>query len=379
MGTKVKAVPIEAHNNIGKIERYHGPLRRSFDFIMKEVLGIFKAIALQMALKCCNDSAGPNGLVPTLLVYGSYPRLSEYDPPSPSITERSAAIKKAMDEIAKERNKRQVADAIATRNGLDTSAVHNLQINSLVLVWRDKTAPKKGSWKVPFNMTEMDGEECYIDFLRGPVKFRSTAVKPYYSKKELEEPTLSGLDELIDTEHQPSDNDEASPLLPPQFEADNVQIPVVTEPVSQPPRRRGRPKKIPAPDAPAPHLVEEPVRISHGIRRPYNRGRPDVAVNLQGIEDEIFEDILADITANTEQSKIDSDDAKAPEDKHPEVKHIGPETSILVLKRPKLLREMCSRKTSKHRGSRRSQGSCIARVLRESIKLQFPKVKECFH
>ena len=40
-----------------------------------------------MAVKAVNDTAGPDGLVPTLLVYGAYPRMSKLDPPAPSIIE----------------------------------------------------------------------------------------------------------------------------------------------------------------------------------------------------------------------------------------------------------------------------------------------------
>ena len=37
-----------------------------------------------MAVKAINDTAGPNGLVPTLLVYRAYLRISKLDPPTPS-------------------------------------------------------------------------------------------------------------------------------------------------------------------------------------------------------------------------------------------------------------------------------------------------------
>ena len=45
-----------------------------------------------MAVKAVNDTAGPNGLIPTLLVYGAYPRISNLDPSAPSITEQAIAI-----------------------------------------------------------------------------------------------------------------------------------------------------------------------------------------------------------------------------------------------------------------------------------------------
>ena len=54
-----------------------------------------------MAIKAINNTAGPDGLVPTFLVYGAYLRISKLDPPALSITEQAAAIQKAMVEIVK--------------------------------------------------------------------------------------------------------------------------------------------------------------------------------------------------------------------------------------------------------------------------------------
>ena len=58
-----------------------------------------------MAVKVINNTAGLDGLVPTLLVYGVYLRMSNLDPPTLSIMERAAAIQKAMAEIVKLRAK----------------------------------------------------------------------------------------------------------------------------------------------------------------------------------------------------------------------------------------------------------------------------------
>ena len=54
-----------------------------------------------MAIKAINNTTSPNRLVPTLLVYRAYPRMSNLDPPAPSITEQAAAIRKAIAEIVK--------------------------------------------------------------------------------------------------------------------------------------------------------------------------------------------------------------------------------------------------------------------------------------
>ena len=45
-----------------------------------------------MAVKAVNDTTSPDGLVPTLLVYRAYLRISNLDPPALSIIERVAII-----------------------------------------------------------------------------------------------------------------------------------------------------------------------------------------------------------------------------------------------------------------------------------------------
>jgi len=38
-----------------------------------------------MAFKAINDSVGPNGLIPTLLVFRAYPRIVESNTPNPIV------------------------------------------------------------------------------------------------------------------------------------------------------------------------------------------------------------------------------------------------------------------------------------------------------
>ena len=54
-----------------------------------------------MAFKAINDTASPEGLVPILLVFRAYPQIVKSDTPSPSVTQRATAIKKAIVEIQK--------------------------------------------------------------------------------------------------------------------------------------------------------------------------------------------------------------------------------------------------------------------------------------
>jgi hypothetical protein len=89
-----------------------------------------------MAVKAINNTTGPNGLVPTLLVYGAYLRISNLGPPAPSIIERAAIIRKAIAEIVKLWAKQTVNNALYYRNGPNITLVYNLPLNSKVLIWR---------------------------------------------------------------------------------------------------------------------------------------------------------------------------------------------------------------------------------------------------
>jgi hypothetical protein len=239
VGTKVKIVPVEAHNSVGIVERYHGLIRRAYTIISIELRDIDKDMALQMAFKAINDLAGPDGLVPTLLVYGAYPRLSETDLPAPTVTQRALAIKRATTEIQKLRAKRQVSEAINTRNGPSTSDIHDLTINSEVLVWREGNGGQNGKWTGPYKLISTDGESCVLALPYGHTTFRSTVVKPYLTPDEpigdIELPDSTDKDTITVAVPEPLDTpiQETHPPNPPN-------------PLNQPAKRgRGRPRKYP--------------------------------------------------------------------------------------------------------------------------------------
>ena len=69
----IKSVLVKSHNSIKMVERYYGLLWQAYYIIMTEIPKISKEIALQMAFKAINNTAGLEGLVPILLVFGAYP------------------------------------------------------------------------------------------------------------------------------------------------------------------------------------------------------------------------------------------------------------------------------------------------------------------
>jgi hypothetical protein len=176
---RTKEIPVEAANSMSIVERYHKPLRRAYEVLKDEMGGTDKAMLLQMAVKAVNDTAGYDGIVPTLLVFGAFPRMSELEPPAPSIAQRATAIKKAMAEVVKLRACRQVNDALQTRNGPSTDDIHALPLGSDVLIWRvhDK------SWKGPYKLLALEGETAVVELPHGPTAFRTTSVKRYNDQR----------------------------------------------------------------------------------------------------------------------------------------------------------------------------------------------------
>jgi hypothetical protein len=87
MAILIKAVLVEAHWSVRLVKQAHLALRRAYQIITDKCKDIHKELALQMAIKAINDTTSPNRLVPTLLVYRAYPRISNLDPPAPSITD----------------------------------------------------------------------------------------------------------------------------------------------------------------------------------------------------------------------------------------------------------------------------------------------------
>jgi hypothetical protein len=254
MAITTKAVPVEAHWSIGIVEKYHEILRRAYSIVATELEATTRAdkdLALQMAVKAVNDTAGPNGLVPTLLAFGAFPRLTTFDAPTPTIAQRSIALAKAMKEVRETRARLQVQQALQHRNGPNVSALHDLPLNSQVLVWREGVG-NQGSWKGPFELLHIQGETCKVQLPSGPTDFRTTQVKPYNS--EPDESNSSPDNPSPDNSSPTSDDDE------PDDEP--------TEPIESEPRRGTR------------------------IRRPSPKARSDITLFIQGQEESALEPAL---------------------------------------------------------------------------------------
>lgn len=70
---RTKTVPVESAISLKIGGRYYQPIRRAFQIIKNKSPATGKDAALQMTIEANNDSVGPKGFYPTLLVYGALP------------------------------------------------------------------------------------------------------------------------------------------------------------------------------------------------------------------------------------------------------------------------------------------------------------------
>ena len=69
---------VESHNSIGSGERYHDPLRRMYQKIRFSEPDIALDLTMRLSVKAINDTMDPEGLIPSLLVFGVLPRFPAF-------------------------------------------------------------------------------------------------------------------------------------------------------------------------------------------------------------------------------------------------------------------------------------------------------------
>jgi hypothetical protein len=77
-------------------------------------------------VKAVNDSAGLNSIMPILLIFGAYPRITRDSLPSPFITKQAKAIYKAIKKVQRFYAEQQINNALVIKNGPNTKPVLTL-------------------------------------------------------------------------------------------------------------------------------------------------------------------------------------------------------------------------------------------------------------
>ena len=164
-GIHLQVSGVQSHNAIGPGERYHAPLRRIFNRIYEDIPQIDRHLALQLAVKAMNDTVGPEGLVPTLLVFGTLPRFPPLSPTLPGHENRMKAMASARQEMADITAKLKIQLALRAR--VPPAAMYNITPGENVFIHDEKSKKWLGPYPVSktFNkavwVNRPDGERQY--------------------------------------------------------------------------------------------------------------------------------------------------------------------------------------------------------------------------
>ena len=148
VGVDLQFSGIESHNAIGQGERYHRPLRRVFNILKEEHKSLDDKHILRISTKAINDTMGPNGLVPSLLVFGVLPAFPCPNTKMPNQVERFAALRTAKAEMEKIVAETRIKRALKSK--LPPATKFLIKPGDEVRVYREIS--KK--WEGPFTVTK---------------------------------------------------------------------------------------------------------------------------------------------------------------------------------------------------------------------------------
>lgn len=201
---------VESHNALGVGERYHSFLRRIFEKVKADSSDIPDEYALALAVKAANDTAGPHGLSPTLLVFGVTPRLPLRPQNLPDNHQRMRALRTAKSEMARLISRARLETALSRR--VPAAADVDIQIGDEVLWFRDKPV---GRWTGPFIVTGRRGQLLQIDDGDRTTTASIDRVKPYHTRlppsDEGDSSPAPATPSVSDTHSAPS-----APVTPPE-------------------------------------------------------------------------------------------------------------------------------------------------------------------
>ena len=165
---------VESHNALGTGERYHAFLRRIYRRVRKEHPLVLPPGALSLAVAAMNQTAGPRGLVPTLLVFGVLPRTPTTPLPLPAQRERMAAAVTAREEMRTAVAKARVASALNT--SVPAAAGRILSPGQQVLVYRE---PPVDEWVGPHTVVTQQDKVVWLAIDGHLKQFSIEKLKPY--------------------------------------------------------------------------------------------------------------------------------------------------------------------------------------------------------
>lgn len=172
VGVTLQFSGIESHNAIGPGERYHMSLRRVFNVLKQEHPSVNDKHLLRLALKGINDTMGPNGLVPSLLVFGVLPSFPSPTRNSPDQVERFEALKKAKAEMESIVAEQRIKKALKSK--LPPATKYLIKPGDQVRVYQE--IPKR--WDGPFTVTKISDKIVSVTDGNVVKEFNITSMLP---------------------------------------------------------------------------------------------------------------------------------------------------------------------------------------------------------
>lgn len=131
----VDCTRVEAPSSLDIGERYHPPLRTTYRRIVQALPEAEKSLPPVCPVKAMNDTLPPEGLVPSALVFGEFPRVAK---PSEH-TQKRASIDKRADyaQIArKEMESKRATLKHALHHAVPLASDRTYEPGDQVLIWR---------------------------------------------------------------------------------------------------------------------------------------------------------------------------------------------------------------------------------------------------
>ena len=125
-----------ASHALGIGERYHTPLRNTYRKLKVEFPQMNKHILLSISVKAGNDTLGPEGIVPSALVFGEFLTVSTIlgtRVPRQTLTERAQVVQRARKIMAQELADSQMKRSIKHKKPSATDHVYDPGEYALVL------------------------------------------------------------------------------------------------------------------------------------------------------------------------------------------------------------------------------------------------------
>lgn len=173
-GTDLVLSGVESHNALGAGERYHAFLRMVYRKVRASHAAVPQEAVLGMAVAAMNQTAGPRGLVPTLLVFGLIPRMPIAPLPLPTQQERMKAMEAARREMQALVAKARVRTALAAP--VPAAANRDVNPGDDVLIYRE---PPVDQWVGPYTVVAQRDKTVWTAIDGSIKQFSIDKVKAY--------------------------------------------------------------------------------------------------------------------------------------------------------------------------------------------------------